>query len=50
MRTLRPTFVYGWALLCGPQIERAANIRNRVLRLGHATIRIARQDFETTQK
>ena len=50
MRTLRPPFIRGWPLLCGPQIERSANIRNRILRLGHATIRIARKDFETTEK
>ena len=50
MRTLRPPFVQGRPLLCGPQIKRAANIRNRILRLGHAAIRIARKDFETTQK
>lgn len=50
MRTLRPPFIQGWPLLCGPQIERAANIRNRILRLGHAAIRIARKDFETTEK
>ena len=50
MRTLRPPFVQGWPLLCGPQIKRAANIRNRVLRLGHAAIRIARKDIETTEK
>lgn len=50
MRTLRPSFIQGWPLLCGPQIERAANIRNRILRLGHAAIRIARKDIETTEK
>ena len=50
MRTLRPTFIQGWPLLCGPQNERAANIRNRVLWLGHAAIRIARKNFETTEK
>lgn len=50
MRTLRPPFIQGWPLLCGPQIERAANIRNRILRLGHAAIRIARKDIETTEK
>ena len=50
MRTLRPIFKKGWPLLCGPQIERAANIRNRVLRLGHAAIRIARKVIETTEK
>ena len=50
MRTLRPQFIQGWPLLCGPQIDRAANIRNRVLRLGHAAIRIARKDIETTEK
>ena len=47
---MRPPFVQGWPLLCGPQIKRAANIRNRVLRLGHAAIRIARKDFEKTKK
>ena len=50
MRTLRPPFIQGWPLLCGPQIERSANIRNRILRLGHAAIRIARKDIETTEK
>lgn len=50
MRTLRPPFIQGWPLLCGPQIERAANIRNRVLRLGYAAIRIARKVIETTEK
>ena len=50
MRTLRPPFVQGWPLLCGQQIKRAANIRNHILRLGHAAIRIARKGFETTQK
>lgn len=50
MRTLRSLFAQGRPLLCGPQIKRAANIRNRILRLGHAAIRIARKDFETTQK
>ena len=50
MRTLRPPFIQGWPLLCGPQIERAANIRNRILRLGHAAIRISRKDIETTEK
>ena len=50
MRTLRPPFIQGWPLLCGPQNERSANIRNRILRLGHAAIRIARKDFETTEK
>lgn len=50
MRTLRPLFIRGWPLLCGPQIERSANIRNRILRLGHAAIRIARKDMETTEK
>ena len=50
MRTLRPPFIQGWPLLCGPQNERAANIRNRILRLGHAAIRIARKDIETTEK
>ena len=50
MRTLRPLFVPQRPLLCRPQIKRVANIRNRILRLGHAAIRIARKDFETTQK
>ena len=37
-------------MLCRPKIKRAANIRNRILRLGHAAIRIARKGIETTEK
>ena len=50
MRKLRSLFKQGWPLLCGPQIERASNIRNLVLRLGNAAIRITRKVIETTEK
>lgn len=50
MRKMRPPFVQGWPLLCGPQIKRAANIRNRILRLGHAAIRVARAITETDKR